>query len=187
MKPASVIAIVALFAAVGGHTSQTHYQGVPLERVVQRCDVVVVAVPADPPRRTVEVDITPAGQKKNKEKWPPYTRSFSRWTVREILLDAAPTSLVGAQRTPPKKPLQVGDVVEVESANARSELELHKKYYVERISKSPIYEQYVVDGESADPARILLLERDDKSLRFAVAGAAEFVEHRAAVEALLKP
>lgn len=189
--------VVVVFFSSGGHTSRIYHQGVALEQVVQRADVVVVAVPADPPTRSAPVDITPSGQKKNAATWPPYTRTWSRWVVQEILFDA--------QKETPKKALrvglrgavglqaglqaglQVGAVVEVDDADHTAQLELHKKYYVEKISKSPIYERYVVNGESAQPARLLLLARESPAgLRFVVDGAAELLEHRDAIAALLR-
>lgn len=156
--------------------SKTYYEDVTLEEVVARSDVVVVAAPAEPARRGVVTDITPAGEKKNPE-WPPFTRWLSRWVVHEVLLDM----LRDAQR------LQVGDVVEVEAADADSQLTLHKKYYVEKVSKSPIYPRYTPPlEESAVPSRILLLRRRGDGLRFAISGGIEILERRDAVEALLK-
>jgi hypothetical protein len=158
--------------------SKTHYEDVSLEEAVAQSDVVVVAAPAEPARRGVVVDITPAGKKKNTEMWPPFTRWLSRWVVREVLQEV----LRDAQQ------LQVGDLVEVEAADADSQLELHKKYYVEKISKSPLYRRYTPPSdESAAPSRILLLRRHDGGLRFAVSGSIEIIERRGAVEALLQP
>lgn len=124
---AFVIALSALPATA--QANQVHYQGVKLEEVIARSTHILVVRRAKPPTLSERIEITPAGKKADPAKYPPYTRTVSRYLVTRALKLPAGEKL-------PAKP------IEVVGANDASQLELHRRYYVEKVSKSPIYDSY---------------------------------------------
>lgn len=162
-------------------TSQTHLRR-PLVEVVSDSDLVVVAVPADPPTRVIPVDITPKGQTPDARKWPPYQRVLERFVVREVISDRARNGIIVPTGAPKLKP---GVVIEVDNAEHGNNLWLHRSYYVDGMSESPIYESYAAEGTTASTAKILFLQWQKQGLQFSVLGGYEHVEHRALVDAAL--
>jgi len=154
----------------------------PLAEVIASSDVVVVAVPADPPTRLIAIDITPKGQRPDAKKWPPYTRVLQRFVVREVLSDRARNGIVVPATSPKLKP---DVVIEVDSATNGSDLWLHRSYYVDGMSESPIYESYVAEGTSTSTTKILFLQHQPQGLQFAVVDGFEHIEHRSLVDAAL--
>jgi hypothetical protein len=124
---AIAIALAALPAAAPAN--QVHFRTVKLEEVIARATHVLVVKRAKPPTLTERIEITPAGKKSDPARYPPYTRTVSRYLVVRALRRPAGEKL-------PTKP------IEVVGANDESELDLHRRYYVEKVSKSPIYDSY---------------------------------------------
>lgn len=167
--PALLVLLAA--AALAG---RIHYDDADLKTAVRQAGAVVVAKPAEPPQRKVKIDITPKGKKPDAEKFPPYTRVLTRWEVVEVLQAEKRAGLA------PKK------VIEVDDADFSSQLDLHRRYYLEGVSKSPIYQRYAPrESKPDEPRRILFLEQTDGQWRFAMDGAAESLDARADVEAAL--
>src|SRR5262245_46492762 len=84
-----VLVVLALvFWGREAHLSQTHYQAIPLDEVTDRATLIVVARPATPPSVTKPISITPRG-KQPSDKYPPFPRVQTRWTVVEVLKGAA--------------------------------------------------------------------------------------------------
>lgn len=175
----AVIAVGTLLPSLEAHTSQTFLEPVTLAEVVRGSDLVVVVEPATPPTRTITIDVTPAGQAPDPVRWPPFHRVKERFVVTEVLRDRLRPGVTMPEGSPPVQP---GVVVEVDSANADSDLWLHKAYYVDGMGESPIYSSYRPVGTSAVTARIVFLQRQPAGLCFAVLGASEYVEHRALVD-----
>ena len=166
MLPA-LLALGVLLPADGARSSQVFLEAVPLGEVVQRSRVVVVARAAAPFEVVEEVDITPAGEAKDPKRYPPFHQVRQRFVVDRVLhasLDA------------PK--LEAGAVIVVADAAEESDLELHVKLHVERVSKSPLYDAYqrTADADPAKDSVILFLRGPAEAggpLRFAVVGAWE--------------
>lgn len=171
-----------LFFSGEASTSQTHLRPLSLVEVVNDSDVVVVAVPADPPTRVIPIDITPKGQTPDARKWPPYQRVLERFVVREVISDRARNGIIVPTDAPKLKP---GLVIEVDSAEHGNDLWLHRSYYVDGMSESPIYESYDAKGTTASTSKILFLQRQKQGLQFSVLRGYEHVEHRALVDAAL--
>ncbi len=166
---AAVLSFAALAAA-----GQVHIDPAELKELVREAEVVVVARPADPLTRKTTIDITPKGKKPDAEKYPPYVRVKTRWEVVEIV------------RAPKDAGLAEKKVLEVDDADFGSQLDLHRRYYVEGLSKSPIYRRYTPrESKPGEPRRILFLEVSNGEWRFAMDGAAESLEARKDVEAAL--
>ncbi|HZS41715.1 MAG TPA: hypothetical protein VFF06_33020 [Polyangia bacterium] len=152
----AALAVLALAAMEReARLSQLMYEGLSLEALVKDADVIVVARPDEPPRRTTKVSIVPEGKKPDAEKYPPYERVRTRWRIVEVLRGDK---------------LAAGAAVEVDEAYFDMKLSLHREYYVKHIGKSPIFRRYAAPpADAAAPERILFLSRGvDGALRFTV-------------------
>lgn len=112
---------ILLLAAMA---SQVFYEPVSLEEVLRQSPVIALVEPVEGGGRAVQVPMTgPSGPVLAFE-----TR-LARLRVIEVL--RAPAGLVS--------PAQV---VEVGAANLEQQIELHRSYYVDGVSESPIYPLY---------------------------------------------
>ncbi len=173
----------ALLGAIEAHTSQVMLLKMPLVELAAQSDVVVVAHPATPPTVTRTIDITPAGQKPNPQKWPPFVWTDARWVVDEVLFSGNRFGLAVPADAAHAKP---GDTIVVEGATTSSSLHLHRDYYVDGMSESPIYDSYNAQGTTSSSSRILFLRRQNTGFAETVTGAVEWLEHRAEVVAALQ-
>jgi hypothetical protein len=91
---------------------------VPLEEKIARSDAVVVAVPADPPERVIEITFAP--------NLPAYSRRLHRFRVEDVLRgDLAP-----------------GAEIEVDRGSWGYFFEAHKLRHARNINKILLYEAY---------------------------------------------
>lgn len=159
--------------------SQTHYRGITLEQLVERSDLVLIVKASRPARRQIQVPI--GGGPKPA---PAFVRVLSRCDVLGAL------SRDGAEL--------VGTTLEIDGAHWQQSLSMHKSYYLQGLSKSPIYERYqpaeplaAPDADAAPEGTpfLVFLRRGDRDgatgFAFTVDGATEHLGRRAAVEALL--
>jgi hypothetical protein len=137
---------------------------VPLKETVERSDAVVVAVPADPPERVIDIPIGP--------ELPAYSRRLHRYRVEEALRgDLAP-----------------GAEIEVDRGSWGYFFAAHKLRHVDRVNKILLYEEYesTVKETEADPRRILMLkEGEGEKWEFSCGMSLEPVRMRARIEKLL--
>lgn len=149
------------------HLSRVHYREIALEQLVQWSQLIVVAKPHGA-RRTTEV---PVGADA-----PPFTVVEHPFEVSEVLK--------GSLHPKEKEQLWVA------GAELNSQFSLHKKYYVDRISKSPIYDSYEPKQAPGEGARLLFLRRTEfrgePKVTYTVLRAEEHTAQRAAVEKFLK-
>lgn len=104
--------------------SQVFEESVSLEEVVRQSPVIVRVEPSGAAARVVVVPfVGPSGPV------PDFQAHLDRLRVVEVL------------RAPPGL-LKVGQDVEVGASDVEESLYLHERYYVEGISKSPIYPRY---------------------------------------------
>lgn len=176
--------------------TQVHPEYIELAEVVEWSDVIVIALPADPPHRIELVSILPPGSVfagKNEppfhdgfeydpemaeagrldRNYPPYSRYWGRFTVREVLKGAAP----GA-----------GAIIESRGADDGTHLGGHRLYYIQGIGESPICETYAsTDPPGPGDPHILFLRTlaDGAGYEFVAAGSVEGLARRADVEALI--
>jgi hypothetical protein len=156
---------------------------ISLADLAAQSDVVVIAHPADPPTTTRHIDITPAGQAPQPQKWPPYVWTDARYVVDDVLFDG---NRFGVPPAADAAVLAVGKTIVVEGATTASTLALHRSYYVDGESESPIYESYRAAGTTASKSRVLFLRRHGSGFLETVVGAVEWVEHRELVVAALR-
>ncbi len=124
--------------------NQTHYHEVTLEEVLARSTLILVARRASPATTVELVDITPPGQKKDPAKYPPYRRTVLHFVPQRAL---HPAGVKGLPRTCAVLPADDG-----------SQLDLHRRYHVEKVSKSPIYAHYESKtSRQADKAAAVIL------------------------------
>lgn len=174
--PAAALLCGALLASLspGASTSQSS-EGVPLSKVVAQSSLIVLATPATPPSRRAELDITPPGEKRSKEKFPPYERVLTRWLVQEVL--------AGSPKAPPK-----GATIEVDESQLGTRLEVYRRYVLEKVSKWPIYATYEpgykVDG--AGPRILFLVAGREGALALTADASWESPEKKSEVLALRK-
>lgn len=138
---------------------------VPLEETIARSDAVVVAVPADPPERVIEISVAP--------QLPAYPRRLHRYRIEEVLFgNQAP-----------------GAEIEVDRGSWGYFLEAHKLRHLKQINKILLYETYesTLTGEEPDPRRILLIkEGSDGAWEFACEMSLEPAGMRSRIEKLLR-
>ena len=152
------------------HAGMVHVRSASLQQIVDDADLIVLARPADPATRTEEIDITPEGQAPDPAKYPTYHRVVSRYRVLEVLAPRAETPGRHQPLSPEEARTRMGRVIEVLPAHDRSNLDLHRRYYVDRISKSPSRRRYkptqLTDG-AGEPV-ILFLRAPDDDGRFSL-------------------
>jgi hypothetical protein len=155
----------------GARASGMYYDALELVDMVDEASVVVVAKRAVPATTMEMIPIVPPGQKPEVEKYPPFSRVKSRWVVVETLKAA--------------RKISRGATLEIDGADWRRKLDLHRRYYVEGVSKSPIYRRYKgAKIENQDQA-ILFLRESDESLIFVADNAMESIHKRDAIKRLL--
>jgi hypothetical protein len=153
-----------------------HVKRVPLERLVESAQLVIVARPAEPPEREERIDITPPGSEPSAD-FPPFIRVRRRFVVEEILHSK------GRDDTPAP-----GDVIEVDAASHEYDLGVHRKRYVENVSRITIHEIYdpeELPGNLSSP-RLVFLRRRGDGWSFAVDPGEEGLGLRSRVEKFLE-
>ena len=181
--PLTVLGALALLVALQreGHVSQVHNRDIGLQEVVQRSALIVVAHRATPPNRSEEVPIDPnpksavkaADGARPPKPVPPFVRSWSRFVVEDVV--RGPKQLIGK-------------VIEAKSADDGEELYLHRMYYVEGQSESPIFDSYksTIDWKKGEPARVIVfLSEHEGQYAFAAQGALELPTRRTEIAKLV--
>jgi hypothetical protein len=143
-----------------------------LEETLPRATTVVIAAPADPPVRHIEISIAPDGGPPSDE-FPPYHKCLRRYRVEEVLHGRA----------------TVGAVIEVGTTSGAT-LGAHRLYHVEKVSKILRHDRYVSslteEDRKSDARRILLLMKlEPDAWIFAVDGSEEPLRMRPRIEELL--
>jgi hypothetical protein len=178
-----VLALVAALALPHSMTrASEHRESVSLESVIAASDLIVVAIPATPPFRTVVVPLAPRG---DGTPVAPFQYQLGRWIVREVVSPSAEAprdpSLPAAVMldsgewyvpTPP----MVGEVLEIESSDVDIARTVHERLKRDGARKIPIFVNY----QSMHPprpedrgARVLFLKRSAKRLIGTYGGASE--------------
>ncbi len=143
--------------------SQVFLESVGLDELVFRSPLILVVRRDNPPIETEVTEIHP-----DKERYPPYVATLDRFIVEEVLKG---------------KRLAADQALTVRQANSAWDLELHKQYYIHRMSESPIYDAYKpgnVPGEDA-VLIVFLSERDDGSYEYSMIGACEGMSSKSTV------
>ncbi len=160
----TIAGIVALCSAA--LASRVHYEQITLEQLVQRSPTIVVAHVGEPATQTSQIAVGTPDQKA-----PPFQRVQHRYVVDEVLRGAA---------------ILKGRTILVDEANFSEQLELHKRYYLEGTSKSPIYDRYAPRRPARGPRSILFLRGNDDALAFSADGAIEDTSLTGAVKKAMR-
>ena len=122
-----------------------HYEETKLQSLVEDSQLVVVARVLDPIRTLVEVPIAPKGAAADQEKYPPFNAAVLHFSVVETLYADRKVEL-------PAK-------LDVVSETLDQRYSLHVRYYVEGVSKSPIYRRYEpkAGAVALEPGTLLVL------------------------------
>jgi hypothetical protein len=176
------------------HTSEFN-EAVKLSDVVGQSDVIVVAVPAEPPNRQIEVALAP---REDGTPLPPFEYEVTRWVVHEVLLpDPRTLDRVGS-RTMNEEPSRAGleprppkakDLIEVTSDTVSVRREVYERELRDGTRKFPVYESYqpTVQSRPTDRgARVLFLKLGDRGLIGIAGSASEGLGARSQVLKLLK-
>ena len=129
-----------------------HYDAIALADMVDEASVVLIAKRAVPATTTEMISIVPPGKRPNPEKFPPFSRVKSRWVVVGILKS--------------DKKIARGITLSIDGADWRGRLDLHRRYYVEGVSKSPIYRRYEGAKIEDQDQVVLFLTESDPGLAF---------------------
>ena len=159
---------------------------VPLERLVESSQLVIVARPAEPPEMEEHIDITPPGSGPSAD-FPPFIRVRRRFVVEEILQPGKHPSPLGLAMSRDAAP-SLGDVIEVDSASHDYDLGVHRKAYVEHVHRITIHERYDPEDlpEKPSSSRLVFLRRRGECWSFAVDPGEEGLGLRAQVEKFLE-
>lgn len=152
--------------------SQIFYDEISLADVVRSAGYVLLVRAADPPARTETIAIDRPSREGGQ--CPPFTMNIARYEVLEVLYargydDAEEPS----------------GIVEVASANWELELDLHIGYYVNGMSKSPLYYEYKSRGRTNGDTALLFAVMSSRGLAFAAVGSLEDPSYIDEVRALL--
>jgi hypothetical protein len=165
-----------------------HLNKVPLERLVEFSQLVIVARPAEPPEMEEQIDITPPGSEPSAA-FPPFIRVRRRFVVEEILQPRSserppPPGLTMTRDATPA----LGDVIEVDSASHDYDLGVHRKRYVENVNRITIHETYDPEDlpEKHSSSRLVFLRRRGECWSFAFDPGEEGLRLRARVEKFLE-
>ncbi len=145
---------------------RVHYRPLPLDEVVARATIVVVAEPQAAAFRLESFEVGSPGR--NGEDCPPFQVRVDQWLVREAL----------------RGNLEVGAEIDVWPTDWRSQQRMHADYYAIGLSRSYAREIYECRSPN-DEATILFLVRSDE-LMYAVPGSLEGTSHRVEIEKLLE-
>ncbi|MFZ5442443.1 MAG: hypothetical protein ACOZQL_20710 [Myxococcota bacterium] len=133
-----------------------HFRPVTFEELAERASVIVLARLATPPRREESVAI--AGRTRSGSRPRPFALVLTRLQVTEVLRGA---------------PGLIGQVLEVESANARAMLRMHTDYELKGLSRSPIFDAYEGVPLDAEQERLVFLHEAGRRFAFVVDSAVE--------------
>lgn len=167
LRIAAVALLGGLLWPAEAHLSRVHYRSISLEQLLQWSTLVVVATPAGA-RRATEIDIGSGA--------PAFGYAEHPFRVTEVLK--------GSLQDKEKAELWVA------GANLGRRFSLHKRYYLDKVSKSPIYDSYEAKKDPGEGARVLFLRRTEfegkPKVVYTVMGAEEHADQRAAIKALMK-
>ena len=147
-------ATVFVLATTTAVASQVHYEETELRELIDRSELIVIARVLDPMHTILEVPITPRGRAPDPEKHPPFRAVVSHFGLVEILYSDRKVEL-------PAK-------LSIVSPLVGSQFDLHRRYYLEGLSKSPIYQRYEAKGDPMrlEPgAEVILFLRHDSPAR----------------------
>jgi hypothetical protein len=148
-----------------------HYEAIALADMVEQASLVLVAKRAVPATMSEEISIVPPGKQPDPQKFPPFTRVKSRWVFVEALKS--------------DRKITPGRTLEIDSAHWQTQLELQRRYYVEGVSKSPIYRRYKGAKVEGQAQVILFLREDDQGLLFVADRAMESMDKLGEIKRLL--
>ena len=125
--------------------SQIHYRDVTLEQLLERAHIALVVRLTEPGHRSEHIPFRSSTW--NGQSAPDFVRSFTRLEVIEVLSK--------------NSRVRVGDVIEVESADAGARQRMHEDYYRKGLSRSPIFEHFKGVTLDATPCIALIQESGD--------------------------
>ena len=144
---------------------QVHVQDVTIEEAVQSSNLIVVAVL----REAEDVQEPVLDETWDGQPAPPFSWRKHHVLVQEVLLGDRG---------------QLGATIGVSPADLDWERDLHRRYYADGVSSSPLMRRY--DGLAMDDQpRILFLDARGTSTQFAIAGAVEGLDRRDEVLGLI--
>ncbi len=163
--------LITLLSPMEADLSQIHYRNITLEELVHRSRNIFHTKKMTPFSTVEKIDITPAKGKKDDAEYPPFHKTTYHFKVIEVLR--------GKDRK--------GKEIDVLPAHTNSSLMLHKKYYIEGIGKSPVYEMYntIADFEGSDEL-ILFLYSSGGIFEFSAEEAYESVSQKKKIMKMIK-
>ena len=155
-----LLLVMLLFAfSMEAYVSLVHYQKLTLEDLVGSAQHIVVVREAQPATSTEVIKIH-----KDSEKYPPFSLYKHHYVVTDVLYSSK---------------LKSGDKIDVLEAQFDSKLDLHKRYYLEGVSKSPIYSRYECKAcTDNDKEYIIFLSEYDGRYSFSATGSVEVLSSK---------
>lgn len=118
--------------------SQIHYQDLTLEEMIRRAIAVIVVSKREPFRVEESIPIH-----EDSQKYPHFKKVKFQFKVTEVLFDDTRAMAEGKE------------IVAVDQTTG-TYLTMHKKYHLEGISKSPIFEQYNTKADFINERELIL-------------------------------
>jgi hypothetical protein len=149
--------------------SQIHYHYVSLQDLVRRSPYIFVVKRAQPDSTIIKIPIH-----QDRDKHPDFTHVTFHYEIIQTL------------RGP--KELSPGQKIDVLPANSDEEFSLHKEYYLEQLSVSPIYDSYRsgVDPNAAPALIIFVGLHDEKRFQLIATNACEDVGRKEEILKMMK-
>ncbi|MDD5044074.1 MAG: hypothetical protein PHG51_00785 [Candidatus Omnitrophica bacterium] len=147
-----------------------HYTGIALNDLVRRAEFIFVVEKAEPFLTTEEIPV-----RKFLKEYPPFKKYTYHFRIIEELYKEDKVS-------------RQGELINVIPDNFDEGLEIHKKYYLEGITKSPLYAKYdtAADFFKADKLILFLRRYDAKTFEIIASGAYEALLKKKEILELIK-
>ena len=143
--------------------SQVHYEDISLEDLVGYAQFILVVEKEDPFENKETITF-------NSPKCPDFEKISHNFKVMEIIKSM-------------DENLKPGDSIKAFQAFAELRLDIHKQYYLEGVSKSPIFPEYNSKSDFESPQLIIFL---NMNLEFASIHAYEDIGKKEEIEKILR-
>jgi len=168
-----LLSSAAAFIPVKAYANQISYAPITLEKLVEDSGLIVEAQRMESNDTSENIPIDP-----DTKKYPPLKKVLQAYKIVDILY--AKDNL-----------LPSGKIILVEPANFYTNLEVHKKFYLENISQSPIYQNYSPkrDGLAKGDKTIILFllsSTTKNSLKYTAQASYESIDSKKLIIELIK-
>jgi hypothetical protein len=171
---------ILLFITFTGltYSNQIFYDEIPLKRVVEMSEIILQVKRSFPIEHTKEIPVIGIN-KRFPDKMYPFREISYNFTILKVLMNSS------------KRELKPNDNISVLEAFNSEKRSIHERYYLEGVSKSPIYETYktkvnIYDVKKTEEKYIIFIRTTGKDrYEFAAENSIDFAGIEAMVMILI--